>query len=181
VRCVVVGTSGSGKSTFARALAAALQAPCVELDSLYWGPDWTPRPEPAFMQAVQDATAGGCWVVDGNYSKTRPIFWPRATHVIWLNFSRRVTFWRVLARTLRRARTRELLWGHNRELLSRAFFSRDSILLWALSTYPKNQIKLSQWRASPEYGQAQWHELRTPRQAAAFLRAVQSEAKSRPS
>lgn len=43
-RILVVGTSGAGKSRLAGQLAAALGVPHVELDALYWGPDWTPRP-----------------------------------------------------------------------------------------------------------------------------------------
>jgi ATP-dependent protease Clp ATPase subunit len=37
-RILVVGRTGSGKTTLARELAAALHVPHVELDSLYFGP-----------------------------------------------------------------------------------------------------------------------------------------------
>ena len=37
----VVGTSGSGKSTLARRLAHRLGLPWIELDRLYWRPNWT--------------------------------------------------------------------------------------------------------------------------------------------
>ncbi|RZI64632.1 MAG: toxin, partial [Variovorax sp.] len=33
MRCLVVGTSGAGKSTFAARLARAIQCPCIELDA----------------------------------------------------------------------------------------------------------------------------------------------------
>lgn len=36
----VVGTSGSGKSTFARMLANQLNAPYIEMDALHWLPEW---------------------------------------------------------------------------------------------------------------------------------------------
>ena len=39
-RISVVGSSGSGKTTVARRIAEALDAPHVELDELHWGPDW---------------------------------------------------------------------------------------------------------------------------------------------
>ena len=39
---LVMGVSGSGKTTYARKLASQLNVPHIELDTLYWGPDWTP-------------------------------------------------------------------------------------------------------------------------------------------
>ncbi len=39
----VVGTSGSGKSTLARRLAHRLELPWIELDRLYWRPNWQAR------------------------------------------------------------------------------------------------------------------------------------------
>ena len=39
-RIHVVGNSASGKSTFGRRLAEALDAPFVELDALNWQPGW---------------------------------------------------------------------------------------------------------------------------------------------
>ena len=169
MRYVVVGTSGAGKSTFARKLSAAIGGPYVELDDLHWDYNWTPRPRDRFERAVREATAGDRWVVDGNYSAVRDAFWPNATHVVWLNFSRPVVFSRVIWRTLQRALTRKQLWAGNRESFAKAFLSRDSILIWSFTTYRKNRIKYARLRASPEYLHLQWHDLRTPWQARAFL------------
>jgi len=49
-RVVVLGCSGSGKSTLAHALAQKLDAPWVQLDALYWGPNWQPRPQREFLE-----------------------------------------------------------------------------------------------------------------------------------
>jgi adenylate kinase family enzyme len=38
-RVVVVGSSCSGKTTFARSLAEIVGSPHVELDALHWGPN----------------------------------------------------------------------------------------------------------------------------------------------
>src|SRR5262245_40275576 len=51
-RVVVVGTSCSGKTTFAKELARKLNKKHVEIDAIYWLPDWTGRPEDDFRRLV---------------------------------------------------------------------------------------------------------------------------------
>lgn len=172
MRYLVIGTSGAGKSTFAEKLAAATQCPYIELDSHNWGPDWQAVPAEQFKRSVVEATQGACWVADGNYSAVRDVLWSRATHVVWLNYGRFTVFSRVLWRTLSRGITRTRLSNGNRESLRMAFFSKDSILLWSLSTYPKNQSKFAALRGHDEFAHLQWKELTKPSQASTFLNAV---------
>jgi adenylate kinase family enzyme len=40
-RVMVMGSSGSGKSTFARRLSDLTGIPGVSIDALYWKPGWT--------------------------------------------------------------------------------------------------------------------------------------------
>lgn len=87
-RVVVVGMSGAGKSTVARRLALALGAPHVELDALFWGPEWEPRMPADFRRDVDAAAGGGRWIVDGNYGSVRHLVWPRATAIVWPTASR---------------------------------------------------------------------------------------------
>ena len=56
-RVVVVGCSGSGKTTFARQLARLLGSPHIELDALHWLPNWVPRPTNEFRALVAQAVA----------------------------------------------------------------------------------------------------------------------------
>ena len=72
-RIVVVGTTGSGKTTMAGRLSSRLGIPHTELDALNWGPNWQTRPQEEFRTAVDEATRGEAWVVDGNYSRAREI------------------------------------------------------------------------------------------------------------
>ncbi|MCA1326390.1 toxin [Herbaspirillum sp. alder98] len=169
MRYIVVGTSGAGKSTFAQALAKSTKCPYVELDELYWGENWQAVSHSQFESAVDDATVGDRWVADGNYSAVRELLWSRATHVIWLNYDKSVVFPRVIWRTISRGIFRTRLSHGNRESLRMAFLSRDSILLWAYTTFEKNRHKFSQLRADPQYAHLHWNEFQRPVQAEEFL------------
>ena len=172
MRVVVVGTSGAGKSTFAQALARARGMPHVELDALFWGPEWTPVDAEVFRARAADAAAQPAWVVDGNYSAVRAEVWPRATHIIWLNFSRWTVFTRIIWRTGQRVATGKPLWAGNRESFRRAFLSREGIVWWSFSTFGKNRHQYERLRQAPDHPQLQWVELRSPAQARAFLRQL---------
>ena len=80
----MVGNSGSGKSTVARALAASLDVPWIELDALFHLAGWQQLPPDEFVAAVDSRTSGEGWVVDGNYSDTLDLVWSRADAVVWL-------------------------------------------------------------------------------------------------
>lgn len=54
-RISLVGVSGSGKTTVGRQLAAALDVPFIELDSLFHQPGWTDLPHDEFRRRVSEA------------------------------------------------------------------------------------------------------------------------------
>jgi adenylate kinase family enzyme len=170
-RVVVVGSSGCGKSRLARDLAQLLGQPSVELDELYWAPNWTGKPENEFRRLVTAAAATPRWVIDGNYSRMHDVLWPRATTIVWLNFGFLTVFLRVLRRTIHRLITSEPLWHGNRESVRRAFFSRDSILLWMLTTFHRRRRGYEALRASGKYPHLSWIEFRRPSEAGRFLAA----------
>lgn len=143
-RIVVIGTSCSGKTTFARRIAAVCRIPHVELDELHWLPNWTPRPLDEFRQLVQDAASQPEWVIDGNYGKARDLIWPRATDIVWLNLPFRIVFWRAISRSGRRWLRREELFGGNRESLRTALFDPEGIPWWVIRTYHRRRREYRQ-------------------------------------
>ena len=149
-RIAVIGTTGSGKTTLARALAEQLHIPHVELDSLFWEANWSEATEPVFRERVSAALRGDAWVVDGNYSKARDIVWGKADTVVWLDYSLPVMLWRLIRRTLRRIALLEELWHGNRETWRGAFFGRDSLFWWQLTTYKKHRRQYPALLSRPE-------------------------------
>ncbi len=140
-RVVIFGTTGSGKSWLAERLARREGLRVIELDALFWGPDWQPVPPDLFRHRVECAIREGDWIVVGNYGQVRDLTWGAADTLIWLDLPLPVVMWRLLRRTARRVWTGETLWGTtNRETVGTAFFSRHSILLWALKTHRRNRL-----------------------------------------
>jgi adenylate kinase family enzyme len=166
-RVVVVGTSCSGKTTFARRLARVLSAQYVELDSLYWGPEWTPRP--AFQDEVLAAAQRPRWVIDGNYSAVRDIIWRRGTAIVWLDYSFARIFSQALRRTMRRVFTGERLYSGNRETIGNAFFDTEGIPWWVVRTHRKRRREFPELFRRPEYRHARVIQLHTPTAAEAFI------------
>jgi adenylate kinase family enzyme len=169
-RVAVVGTSCAGKTTFAAALAAKLQVPHIELDALHWRADWVPAPRDVFRQAVATATAAERWVSDGNYGMVRDLVWGRATAVIWLNYPFATVLRRALWRTARRALLREELYSGNRESFRKALLSRDSILLWVITTWGRLRREYPQLFEQAAFAHLEVAVLKSPGDAESFLR-----------
>ena len=138
-RIVIIGTTGSGKTTLGKQISERLHIPHIELDALHWEPNWQEAPAEIMRERVSGAVSGDAWVIDGNYSSVRDIVWSRADTIVWLDYSFAFIAWRLFGRTIRRIITREKLWGYNQEDWRAQFFSRDSLFLWLIQTYAKRR------------------------------------------
>lgn len=134
-RIVIIGSSCAGKSTLGRSLSKILCTPIIELDTLFWLPNWKSRPTPEFREIVLREVASDNWIVDGNYSRVRDIIWPRATTIIWLNYPLHTVLVRAMIRTCRCLIYRKDPSIGNRDTFSRTFLSRNSIFVRILSSY----------------------------------------------
>ena len=144
-RISVIGSSGSGKSTVARALAKALALPLLELDSLFHLPGWRQKDDVAFRAEVAAIVEREQWVIDGNYTShgVAQLVWPRADSVVWLDPPRATVMRRVVRRTLRRVLTREELWNGNHEPWTNLYSPRPekNIILWAWTRHAHTRRK----------------------------------------
>ncbi len=132
-RVVVAGATGSGKTTMARRIGAALDLPVTEMDALHHGPAWTPRPE--FMADVETFSSADAWVSEWQYPEARKVLADRADTMVWLDVATPVTMMRVVRRTVARRLRDEELWNGNKEApLHTVFTDREHIVRWAWRT-----------------------------------------------
>ena len=99
-RVMVMGSSGSGKSTFARRLSEMIGAPFVSLDALYWKPGWVASDNAEFGELVADIARQPRWVMDGNYTRHGAGELRRQTSdtVIWFDLPRRTCMLGIIRR-----------------------------------------------------------------------------------
>jgi adenylate kinase family enzyme len=175
-RVSVIGCSGSGKTTTARAIADRLGLRYLELDSIFHQPGWTPKPDAEFRAEVAEFARAKHWVIDGNYTShgVADVVWPAADTVVWLDPPRRTVMGRVIKRTLRRVVTREELWNGNREPWSNLWNPRPekNIIMWSWTRFQHYRDRYESAHADGTWGHLDVHRLRTQRDVDAFLSAL---------
>ena len=171
-RTVVVGTTGSGKTTFGRQLAALTSTPFIELDAVHWLPNWTPIEDEAFRQDIAQRIVAESWIIDGNYSLVRDMIWKRATTIIWLDYPLPLVLWRLFWRTLIRTLTQKRLFNDNREPFWGAFFGRDSLFRWAIKTHRSRRQRYGAHFYNNDFANATPIVFHKPAHATAFLEFV---------
>jgi adenylate kinase family enzyme len=146
-RVLVAGVTGSGKTTLAARIATITGGPHTEIDALFHGPGWVPRPE--FLGDVGALIAAGSWTTEWQYGSARPMLAARADTLVWLDLPFwRVTLPRLLRRTIRRRITRQELWNGNVEPpLHTVFTDSEYIVRWAISTRRKYREQVPQLEA----------------------------------
>lgn len=178
MRIVVVGTSGAGKTTMAKSIASMLDLPCIELDSLNWAFNWQDlsktNPD-EFTQKVRDAISPDAWVSDGNYAVVRDLIWRRATHLVWLDYSRVVVMYRVIKRSITRAFDQKELWAGNKEDWRR-WLRPSHPIRWAWSTWRDRRSRFEGLLSGAQYSHLVVLRLRTPRDAASLVSQLKMTA-----
>ncbi len=178
MRVVVVGTSGAGKTSMAKSIASMLNLPCIELDRLHWGSNWealtATNPE-EFVRRVSAATSGEAWVSDGNYDVVRDLIWRRATHLVWLDYSRAVVMYRVIKRSVARALDQEELWAGNREHW-RHWLHPSHPIRWAWSTWRGRRLRFEYLLEGAQYRHILVLRLRKPLTAISVVNQIKTAA-----
>jgi adenylate kinase family enzyme len=131
-RIMIVGSSGAGKSCFARELQIITKLPLYHLDQMFWKPGWIESDQIDFRDRVKVLVAKDEWLIDGNYGNTISIRAERADVIIFLDYPRWLCVWRALKRFVI-----GWLWQGNRSDVPRSCRERMtwSFFLW-IWTYP---------------------------------------------
>lgn len=181
-RIVIIGRTGSGKTTLARELAAALGFPHVELDALYFGPDFSTVPLSVLRERTRSAIAGELWVTDGNKSAVRDLVWPRADTIIWLDYPFLVSLWRLGKRALWRTSTlkAQAAQSGKKSSLPRQLLSAAKGVLTALRSHMGQRHEYPRMFAQPENQHLAVLRLRSPRATGLWLIRVTEERNTPP-
>jgi adenylate kinase family enzyme len=165
---IVATATGSGKTSFGRALARALDVPFVELDAIHWQAGWRELDAVELRRRVDPIVAGDAWVIDGAYrGKLGDLVLEHADTIVWIDLPRRVWLPRLLRRTLLRVVRRDELWNGNRESLRNVLFGRESLVAYALRTEPRRRHRYPR-----ELARFRVARLRSQSEVDAFLRSV---------
>ncbi|PYS89703.1 MAG: hypothetical protein DMF64_16925 [Acidobacteria bacterium] len=106
-KILVIGSGGSGKSTFATRLGARLKLEVIHLDSCYWQAGWQETPKAEWQARVAELIAREAWIMDGNYSGTLELRLKACDTVVFLDLPRTLCLWRVVKRAV-------MYWGQPR-------------------------------------------------------------------
>lgn len=176
-RVVVVGSSGSGKTTVALEIARRLGVPHLEMDAVVHAKGWNSTPDPEFQRIMDEFTSQGRWVVDGNYTDhgIPVVVWPRADTFVWIDPPKRVVMVRVVRRTLRRVITRTRLWDSGLTEPLSNLYKRDpyeNIIVWTWTRYDHVRTRYEQAMSDGSWAHATIHRLQTQRELSELLTGV---------
>lgn len=182
-RIHVIGNSCSGKSTVANRLSQLLDAAFVELDALNWEPDWNGlnASDPAELERrIRAATEGERWVVAGSYTAfSQRTFWDRLHTVIWLDLPMPRLLLRVIRRSWRRSRSKELLWGTNYERFWPHFMvwrKEESLIWWIVTQHRRKRRAMLGYMSAPRWAHIRFIRLTSSAEIDDFVRRIEQVA-----
>jgi adenylate kinase family enzyme len=170
-RILCFGATGSGKSTMAAALAGILDLPLTLVDDLCWEPGWVQTPVEVQDARIVPVLESPAFVIDSVYRRHNGIALANVDVVVALDYPRLVSLARLIRRTTRRIRSRELVCNGNVETLGRAL-ARDSIFWWHFRSWRGKRNRMRAWHA--DAGLPPVLLLRRPREAVALLGELRS-------
>jgi adenylate kinase family enzyme len=171
-KIVVVGSTGSGKTTLAKAISKKLNIQHVELDSLSWLPGWKQRQVYELMEIVEKITCGSEWVICGNYPKLRVFTIYKADVIVWLDYPFFLCFWQTLKRSIGQILKREKYSNGDQETFVRLCTPKSSIIIWLIRNFKKRNKIYAQMMEDPFYEDKIFVRLKSHKEAQDWLEKI---------
>lgn len=172
-RVIVIGTTGSGKSTMARNVAEAINGKALDIDDFHWQPGWEARTPEEMVELFREPLQAERWTLAGNHSRTRDFTWAQADTIIWLNYPFYVNFPRLFWRTIKRVVLKEEVMPGCVETFRSQFLSKDSLLVWFFQTFWKRKKQYRQILGQEQYQHLTVLEFKHPWEANRFIKQLQ--------
>lgn len=99
-KIMVVGSPGSGKTTFSNILGDILGIEVIHLDKIYWKAGWIVPEKDEWIEKVKSLMKKDSWIIDGNYNSTMEMRLEKADTVIFLDYNRYICTFRAIKRCL---------------------------------------------------------------------------------
>lgn len=85
-RIIVIGSPGSGKSTFSRELNRITNIPLYYLDMLFWREDKSHVDRGELIKRIKEVFREDTWIIDGNYGATLKLRLDECDTVFFLDY-----------------------------------------------------------------------------------------------
>ena len=153
-RIIILGCSGSGKSSLARGLQQRTGLPLIHLDNIWWRPDRTHISREEFDSRLQTILQGERWILDGDYSRTYEPRFSSCDTVVFLDCSEEDCMNGITER-IGKPRP-DIPWVENRldpelvELVLRYRIENRPKIYSLMEKYPDKQVFLFRTRAEAQ-------------------------------
>ena len=167
-----------GKTSLSRALGDLTGLPVIELDAIFWLPNWVERDSDEMLEIVQkriEESPRG-WIIDGNYSKVRPQILPLTDTVIWLNLPTWSVTVRIVKRTMMNVLRRNRICGDNYESFLNAI-APNSVIWFNAFGWKHSQKRVREALRTIDFD-ANVYEIRSYRELRQLYRSLNLDPKT---
>lgn len=146
MKILIIGYSGSGKSTFAKRLSEHYQIPKLHIDTIFFGPNWVERDKKLVEADLREFMKKDDWIIDGTYRKLATERYEMADQLFIFNLNRFKCLYGALYRRIKyHNQSRDSIADGCKERLNFSFF------WWILFAGRKKDSRMLMKRNMKEY------------------------------
>lgn len=153
-RIIILGCSGSGKSTYAKNLSEHTGLPLIHLDNVWWKTDRTHITRDEFDQKLEELLQADRWIIDGDYSRTYEVRFRACDTVIFLDYSEEICMNGITERVGKHRK--DIPWVEQEldpelvELVRNYHQENRPVIFELMGKYPEKQILIFNNRSQSE-------------------------------